>query len=80
MVLEKVQKRQALTADEESRLKSGGLIEGRKPNYLVAKSVAQQTDQRASYNKNLAFDKQYYREPDLQSHERAWLVGPQGHQ
>ncbi len=60
MALDKVQKRQALTADEERRLKSGGLIEGRKPNYFIAKSLAQQTGQKASYSKNLAFDKQYY--------------------
>ena len=60
MALDKVQKRQALTADEVRRLKSGGLIEGRKPNYFIAKSLAQQTGQKASYSKNLAFDKQYY--------------------
>jgi ATP-dependent DNA helicase RecG len=60
MALDKVQKRQALTADEERRLKSGGLIEGRKPNYFIAKTLAQQTGQKASYSKNLAFDKQYY--------------------
>ena len=60
IALDKVQKRQALTADEERRLKSGGLIEGRKPNYFIAKTLAQQTGQKASYSKNLAFDKQYY--------------------
>ena len=60
IALDKVQKRQALNADEERRLKSGGLIEGRKPNYFIAKSLAQQTGQKASYSKNLAFDKQYY--------------------
>jgi len=60
MALDKVQKRKALNADEERRLKSGGLIEGRKPNYFIAKSLAQQTGQKASYSKNLAFDKQYY--------------------
>ena len=60
MALDKVQKRQALNADEERRLKSGGLIEGRKPNYFIAKSLAQQTGQKARYSKNAAFDKQYY--------------------
>ncbi|MBB4842475.1 ATP-dependent DNA helicase RecG [Paucibacter oligotrophus] len=60
MALDKVQKRHALNADEERRLKTGGLIEGRKPNYFIAKSLAQQTGQKASYSKNLAFDKQYY--------------------
>lgn len=60
IALDKVQKRQALNADEERRLKSGGLIEGRKPNYFIAKSLSQQTGQKARYSKNLAFDKQYY--------------------
>jgi ATP-dependent DNA helicase RecG len=60
MALDKVQKRQALTADEERVLKAKALIEGRKPNFFVAKSLAQQTGQKASYSKNRAFDKQYY--------------------
>ena len=60
MALDKVQRRQALNGDEERRLKSRGLIEGRKPNYFIAKSLAQQTGEKARYSKNLAFDKQYY--------------------
>lgn len=60
MALDKVQKRQALNADDERRLKSRGLIEGRKPNYFIARSLAQQTGQKARYSKNAAFDKQYY--------------------
>ncbi len=60
MALDKVQKRQVLTSDEEKLLKAKALIEGRKPNFFVAKSLAQQTGQKASYSKNLAFDKQYY--------------------
>lgn len=60
MALDKVQKRQALEAGEEQRLKSRGLIEGRKPNYFIARSLAQQMGQKAAYSKNLAFDKQYY--------------------
>lgn len=60
MALDKVQKRQALSADDERRLKSRGLIEGRKPNYFIARSLAQQTGQKARYSKNAAFDKQYY--------------------
>lgn len=55
-----LQKRQALNADEERRLKSRGLIEGRKPSYFIAKSLAQQTGQKARYIKNLAFDKRHY--------------------
>jgi ATP-dependent DNA helicase RecG len=60
MALDKVQKHQALTADEEKALKAEALIEGRKPNFFVAKSLAQQTGPKASYSKNRAFDKQYY--------------------
>jgi ATP-dependent DNA helicase RecG len=60
MALDKVQKRQSLSTDEERRLKAQALIEGRKPNYFIAKSLAQQTGQKAKYSKNLAFDKQYY--------------------
>jgi ATP-dependent DNA helicase RecG len=60
MALDKVQKRQPLNADDERRLKSRGLIEGRKPNYFIARSLAQQTGQKARYSKNAAFDKQYY--------------------
>ena len=60
VALDKVQKRHPLTDDDERRLKARGLIEGRKPNFYIAKSVAQQTDQKASYSKNKAFDNQYY--------------------
>ncbi|CAM3408342.1 RNA-binding domain-containing protein [Polaromonas hydrogenivorans] len=60
MALDKVQKRLALTADEEKLLKAKTLIEGRKPNFFIAKSLAQQTGQKARYSKNRAFDKQYY--------------------
>jgi ATP-dependent DNA helicase RecG len=55
-----VQKRQALNDDEEKMLKAESLIEGRKPNFFIAKPVAQQTGQKASYSKNKAFEKQYY--------------------
>lgn len=60
MALDKVQKRQPLDDSEEKLLKAKELIEGRKPNFYIAKSVAQKTDQKASYSKNSAFDKQYY--------------------
>ncbi len=60
MALDKVQKRLPLGTDEERLLKAKRLIEGRKPNFFIAKPVAQQTGQKASYSKNKAFDKQYY--------------------
>jgi ATP-dependent DNA helicase RecG len=49
-----------LESDDERLLKAKGLIEGRKPNFFIAKPIAQQTGQKASYSKNRAFDKQYY--------------------
>jgi len=60
MALDKVQKRQPLNRDEEKQLKAKALIEGRKPNFYIARGIAQKTDQKASYSKNRAFDKQYY--------------------
>ena len=62
MALDKVQKRQTLDEEEHRLLKEKGLIEGRKPNYFIAKSVAQKTGQKATYSKNKALDKQYYLE------------------
>jgi ATP-dependent DNA helicase RecG len=60
MALDKVQKHRPLDVDEERLLKEKGLIEGRKPNFYIAKPVAQKMGQKASYSKNRAFDKQYY--------------------
>jgi len=60
MALDKVQKKQPLKDDEEKLLKAKALIEGRKPNFYIAKPLAQKTGQKASYSKNRAFDKQWY--------------------
>nr|NQU91830.1 putative DNA binding domain-containing protein [Bacteroidota bacterium] len=60
MMLDKVQKKQALTEFEEKHLKNKKLIEGRKPNYYIGIKVAQKTGQKAAYSKNKAFDKSYY--------------------
>lgn len=60
MMLDKVQKRQSLTRDEEKHLKSKRLIEGRKPNFFIGLRVAQKTGQKADYTKTKGFDKQYY--------------------
>ena len=60
IALDKVQKRHPLNDDDEKLLKVKLLIEGRKPNFYIAKPVAQKTGQKASYSKNRAFDKQYY--------------------
>lgn len=60
IALDKVQKRRPLTNDEEKLLKFRTLIEGRKPNFYIAKGIAQSLGQKAAYSKNRAFDKQYY--------------------
>ncbi len=60
MMLDKVQKKNPLTAFEEKHLKSKKLIEGRKPNYFIGLKVAQNTGQKAEYSKNKGFDKKYY--------------------
>jgi ATP-dependent DNA helicase RecG len=60
MALDKVQKQQPLTKPEEKLLKAKALIEGRKPNFYIAKPIAQTTGQQASYSGNTAFEKQYY--------------------
>lgn len=60
MALDRVQKQLPISEDQIKLLRSKKLIEGRKPNFFVAKPVAQQTGQKAAYSKNKAFDKQYY--------------------
>ena len=60
IALDKVQKKHALNSAEEKLLKAKSFIEGRKPNFYIAKTVAQKTGQKATYSKNRAFDKQYY--------------------
>ncbi len=60
IMLDKVQKKVALTVFEEKHLKSKGLIEGRKPNYFIGIKVAQTTGQKAQYSKNKGLDKGYY--------------------
>jgi ATP-dependent DNA helicase RecG len=60
LMLDKVQKHQLLTLEEEKHLKKLKLIEGRKPNYYISLGIAEKTDQKAEYTKNTALDKQYY--------------------
>jgi ATP-dependent DNA helicase RecG len=60
IALDKVQKHQPLDGEDEKLLKAKALIEGRKPNFYIAKPVAQQTGQKAAYSKNKAFEKRYY--------------------
>lgn len=59
-LLDQVQKRQRITADEARRLKAEKLIEGRSPNYFVSAKVADWTAQKARYIRNRALDDNYY--------------------
>lgn len=52
MLLDQVQKQLPLTDDQIRLLRAKGLIEGRKPNFFIAKKVAQKTGQKAEYSKN----------------------------
>lgn len=61
VLLDKVQKNQSITDTAANILRKQKLIEGRKPNYFVAASIAEATDDKASYIKNKAFDKFYYK-------------------
>jgi ATP-dependent DNA helicase RecG len=61
VLLDKIQKNQTISGSAAVILRKEKLIEGRKPNYFVAASVAEATNEKASYIKNKAFDKKYYK-------------------
>jgi len=60
--LDRVQKKQSITPDAVNILRKEKLIEGRKPNYFVSASVADVTDDRATYIRNKAFDDAHYQD------------------
>lgn len=59
VLLDKVQKKKSITADAAKLLKKKKLIEGRKPNYYVAASVAVKTSQEVDYIKLRGIDDDY---------------------
>ncbi|MGI8893049.1 MAG: RNA-binding domain-containing protein [Bacteroidia bacterium] len=61
MVLDKVQKKKELAEHEIRHLRGKGLIEGRKPNYIISEQVAVTTGQFGNYLKNRGFDTAYYK-------------------
>jgi ATP-dependent DNA helicase RecG len=61
VLLDKVQKKHAITEIAANVLRKDKLIEGRKPNYFVTASIAEATNEKASYIKNKAFNKGYYK-------------------
>lgn len=62
MLLDKVAKNKAITADEVRQLKSKNLIEGRKPNYHISSSVANVTGEKADYIKQRGFKDGHYKQ------------------
>jgi ATP-dependent DNA helicase RecG len=62
MDLDKVQKGFPIDDVDVRKLRSQGLVEGRKPNYYVSAKVAAITDNRSGYIKNRAFDDDYYKD------------------
>ena len=61
LLLDKVQKKRPLAADDVRELRALKLIEGRSPNFFVSAKVAEWTGQKASYIRNKGLDDGYYR-------------------
>jgi len=62
LLLDRVQKRRALSADEARELKSLSLIEGRAPNHFISAKVADWAGQKASYIRTRGLDDGYYQQ------------------
>lgn len=60
MLLDRVQKKQAITRDEHRQLKSAGLVEGRFPSIMVSGKLAKATGSAARHIRDRGFDKKYY--------------------
>ena len=61
VLLDRIQKKLPVTDEAIKMLKQRKLIEGRKPNYFIAAQVATTTDDKVTYIRNRAFDKEYYK-------------------
>ncbi|MDR1204266.1 MAG: putative DNA binding domain-containing protein [Peptococcaceae bacterium] len=59
-LLDCVQKRIPLEAEQYKQLQKHGVIEGRRPNVFVSAGIADIVDERAQYIKNKAMDDDYY--------------------
>lgn len=58
--LNRIQLNNPITNEEITLLRKKKLIEGRKPNLFIAKTVAQQLDQKTDYSNNKGFEDGYY--------------------
>lgn len=60
VLLDRIQKCLPVTEDAVRSLRKDKLIEGRKPNYFIAASIAYTSGDKADYIKNRAFDDKHY--------------------
>lgn len=61
ILLDRVQKRLTITADEVRLLRGKNLIEGRAPNFFVTAGVAAAVGDAAQYTRNKGLDKAFYK-------------------
>lgn len=59
ILLDRVQKHKPISAEAVKMLRSKQLVEGRKNAQIVAKSIAQATEQEAEYSKAKGFSKEF---------------------
>ncbi|MBK9617441.1 MAG: putative DNA binding domain-containing protein [Uliginosibacterium sp.] len=62
MLLDRVQKKAEITAEEAKLLKRNALIEGRAPNYFVSAEIAKTIGEQAQYTRNKGLDKTFYKQ------------------
>lgn len=60
ILLDKVSKKLPISPSDAKSLNKKGLIEGRRPNYIISARISAQTNGKAEYSKNKALDKEYY--------------------
>ena len=60
ILLDRVQKRQAITREENKQLRTANLVEGRYPNLIVAAQIAAVTGEKAKHILDKGFNNQYY--------------------
>lgn len=59
ILLDKVQKKKSLSADEAAQLREAGLIEGKRPNIYISSQIAQKTNEKSEYMKRRGIDDEY---------------------
>lgn len=62
ILLDKVQKKVAITREDHKRLKDSQLVEGRFPNLFISSHIAKMTGQEAQHILDRGFDKKYYQD------------------